>query len=96
MESPAADKFSYAFIGRIKALPFVEDVYLFGSRARGDNRPHSDIDIAVFCPSASDQQWGQVKDRIDEADTLLEIDCVRLDKVDKEFAAEILREGIRL
>ena len=29
--------------------PLVRRVYLFGSRARGDNRPDSDIDLAVVC-----------------------------------------------
>ena len=29
--------------------PLVRRAYLFGSRARGDNRPDSDIDLAVVC-----------------------------------------------
>ena len=29
--------------------PLVRRVYLFGSRARGDHRPDSDIDLAVVC-----------------------------------------------
>src|SRR5260370_42702850 len=34
------------------ADPWVEAVYLFGSRARGDARPGSDVDLAVLtCPS---------------------------------------------
>ena len=31
------------------AEPLVRRVYLFGSRARGDNGPDSDIDLAVVC-----------------------------------------------
>lgn len=36
-----------------RGKPLVKRVYLFGSRVRGDNRPESDIDIAVeLDPSA--------------------------------------------
>lgn len=70
---------SYEFLDRLKALPFVDALYLYGSRARGDNAQRSDIDLAVACPSATDEDWLQVLDIIGDADTLLRIDCVRLD-----------------
>ena len=70
---------SYRFIDRLKALPFIEAIYLYGSRARGDHRERSDIDLAIVCPAADWRDWQQVIDIIEAADTLLEIDCVRLD-----------------
>lgn len=75
----------YDFTNKIAALPFVEAIYLFGSRARGNHRRRSDIDIAVYCPTASEAQWQDVLKIIDEADTLLPIDCVRLD-AEPEFS----------
>ncbi|WP_107851126.1 nucleotidyltransferase domain-containing protein [Oceanimonas marisflavi] len=69
----------YHFLGELAALPYVEAIYLFGSRARGDHRERSDIDLAVFCPEASEQDWLKVLSVIEQADTLLTIDCVRLD-----------------
>ena len=69
----------YDFVSQLAALPFVEAIWLFGSRARGDHRERSDIDLAIECPSASEAQWQQVLAIIDEADTLLPIDCLRLD-----------------
>ena len=75
----------YKFWNKIIALPFVVSLYLFGSRARGDARAKSDIDIAVNCPDASFQQWQQVLDIIDDADTLLGIDVVRYDKLNDPF-----------
>jgi len=30
------------------------EVYLFGSRARGDERPYSDVDIALVCKEGGD------------------------------------------
>jgi predicted nucleotidyltransferase len=69
----------YQFIERLKALPFVEAIYLYGSRARGTQRPRSDIDLAIVCPKADGRDWQQVLDIVEDADTLLEIDCLRLD-----------------
>ena len=70
----------YEFIERLKTLSFIEAIYLYGSRARGTHHRHSDIDLAVVCPKATLKDWQQVMDIIDEADTLLEVDCVRLDE----------------
>jgi predicted nucleotidyltransferase len=73
----------------------VEAIYLFGSRARHDNRKRSDIDIAINCPSASDKDWNQILDIIESADTLLKIDCVRLDQLSdaNSLKANILQES---
>ena len=71
----------------------VERVILFGSRARGDNRVRSDIDIAVACPRASQREWLDLCDAVDDADTLLPVDLVRLDTVGEPIKSRILREG---
>jgi len=47
----------YLFLQKIAALPFVDAIYLFGSRARGDHRERSDIDLAVFCRAANENDW---------------------------------------
>ena len=47
----------YQFLQEIAALDFVDAIYLFGSRARGDNRDRSDIDIAIQCPKATQKDW---------------------------------------
>ncbi len=88
---------NYLFFDRIKNLPFVEAIYLFGSRARGDAHEKSDIDLAIVCPSADDADWLKIVDIIDEADTLLKIDCVRLDNLANErLKAEIERDKVML
>ncbi len=81
----------YAFLQQLAALAFVDALYLFGSRARGDARERSDIDLAVVCPAATNDQWLQVLAIIEQADTLLTIDCVRLDA---EPPASTLRAAI--
>ena len=71
----------YRFLNRLSALPFIDAIYLYGSRARGDQRPRSDIDLAIVCPKAASKDWQQVFEIIEQADTLLKIDCVRYDKI---------------
>jgi len=70
----------YRFLQEIAALDFVDAIYLFGSRARGDNRERSDIDIAVLCPKATQKEWLSILNIVENADTLLMIDCIRLDE----------------
>lgn len=70
----------------------VKKLILFGSRARGDNRERSDIDLAI--------SGGNVDDftvAVEELETLLELDVVNLDeKLAADFQAEIDRDGIVL
>ncbi|BBJ30977.1 hypothetical protein RAS_00860 [Rickettsia asiatica] len=85
---------SYIFIKKLKSLSFVKAIWLFGSRARGDNDERSDIDIAIICPNITDQEWLEVMDIIENADTLLKIDCVRFEstKISSELYENILKE----
>ena len=70
---------TYQFIKKIARLPFVEEIWLYGSRARGDNAERSDFDIAITCKDATNMQWQSVMEIVDSADTLLKIDCIRFD-----------------
>jgi len=71
----------------------LKQAILFGSRARGDNRERSDIDLAIrggntaeFIASADDEIY-----------TLLMFDIVDLEKpVQTELLAEIRRDGVTL
>lgn len=88
----------YAFFKKLKSLTFIKKIILFGSRARQDNKERSDIDLAIECPDVTDRQWQVILDIIDDADTLLNIDCVRLDTLDDQnpLKKAIEREGIIL
>lgn len=46
--------------------PHVEKVILFGSRARGDERERSDIDIAVFGEDITDSEWTDMWTYVDD------------------------------
>ena len=70
---------NYQFLEKLKKLPFVDAVYLFGSRARGDFHEKSDIDLAVVCPSANSGDWLVVQEILENAPILNQIDAVRYD-----------------
>jgi predicted nucleotidyltransferase len=84
----------YQFIEQLKSLPFIDEIWLFGSRARGDNQERSDIDLAIICPAASDIDWLKVVDIIENADTLLKIDCVRFIQNPNMTASQIYDLGV--
>ncbi|TCZ66098.1 nucleotidyltransferase domain-containing protein [Roseicella aquatilis] len=50
MERPLTE---YRFLHHLAELPFVQAVWLFGSRACGTARERSDIDLAILCPGAT-------------------------------------------
>ena len=86
----------YRFIEKLKKLSFIKSIYLFGSRARGDQSKTSDIDLAIDCPTAGEKDWLQIMDVIEDADTLLKIDCVRLEQANTRLKENIYREGVKL
>lgn len=69
----------------------IQKIILFGSRARCDNKPTSDIDLAVSGGNVSRFRC----DVDDETETLLMFDIVNLDEpVQQELLKSIEREGI--
>ena len=69
---------------------------MFGSRARGDNGKRADVDIAVLCPGATEDQWVEIGSYMDDAPTLYEIDVVRLDTASKDLQENVKKEGVVL
>lgn len=68
---------------------------LFGSRARGDHRENSDIDIAIYGMPKENQ--GQFWFEADEIETLLKLDIVHItDYMDILFIKNIERDGVIL
>jgi predicted nucleotidyltransferase len=70
-------------------------VVLFGSRARGDNKEKSDIDIAIFgC-----ERFGELKDKIDnDLWSLLSVDTINMDSsyISEDLKNEIRKDGVVL
>ena len=87
------DKIMSQLKAHFSAYPMVEKVYLFGSRARGDEGERSDIDLALKAPKLSQEDWLRVYYGLEDLDTLLEIDLVNLDQVSVRLQEIVCKEG---
>lgn len=68
---------------------------LFGSRARGDNRPNSDIDLAVY--GMPEDNRAEFWMHCEELPTLLKFDIVHIqDGMEPVFLANLERDGVEL
>ena len=73
---------------------YAQRVVLYGSRARGDHHPASDIDIAFF---GSDEGFFPFETCMEQLPTLLEYDLVHVtEKTSPAFADNIKKDGIVL
>ena len=86
-------KIPYEFINKLKKLEFIDEIWLYGSRARDSHLERSDIDLAIVCPNASKNEWLDVLKIVEEKDTLLQVDVVRYDEIkDISFKKRIEKE----
>lgn len=67
---------------------------LFGSRARGDYREISDIDIAIFENASKEDQY-KIRDDFDQLNIIYKVDLVFIDStIKKELLHSIKRDGV--
>lgn len=70
---------------------------LFGSRARGDHRANSDVDLCVMKKSCSEDDWNSLLISIqDDPHTLLKVDLVEFETLSKVYQDEISKNGVIL
>jgi type III restriction enzyme len=74
--------------------PGIECVTLFGSRARGDFQPASDIDLIVDAPTLTPAQVARLQGHLESLSLLYKVDLLSLqDKLDARLLAHIERDG---
>ncbi|MBM3381750.1 MAG: nucleotidyltransferase domain-containing protein [Betaproteobacteria bacterium] len=75
----------------------LEELIVFGSRARGDERPLSDWDLCFKFPTGKRTEWLRFSlDLPEKANTLLDIDAVDWNEAPEALKAAILREGLTI
>ena len=73
----------------------IDRVVLFGSRARGNFRPESDIDIAVVAPKLSDSNFAQLWNELDDLPLAFKLDVLHFERVTSASLSEkIQRDSV--
>lgn len=85
--APAPDGFGIApsaaakLFALFEATPALERVWIYGSRARGDHREASDIDLAADAPAMSPEDFLALSGRVEDLGLIYRIDMLRLQAV---------------
>lgn len=75
-------------------FPEIERVLVYGSRGRGDFKPHSDIDLAIIAPTMSRQRFTELWSELEDLPIVFRLDVVHWDSMGNPRLRErILREG---
>jgi len=84
--------------GILDAQPGIRKIFLFGSRARGDNKnPHADIDIGIIGDRKADiSVLAKIKDALDCLDTLYSIDVSDFTERNDAFSQQAFSEMVIL
>lgn len=81
----------------LRDFPATQAIYLFGSRARGDQRADSDVDLAVLLPADAATTAGDL--RLSDTALILsklaqrDVDLVNLRRVSTVFQNQIIHTG---
>ena len=79
----------------LRRFGFVREVRVFGSRATGTARRASDLDLAISAPTASNSEWADLCDALENAPLIYELDLVRAEHTTNQRLQEkIAREGV--
>ena len=76
---------------------FVQEVRVFGSRAKGIARRSSDLDLAISSPEATTAEWAELCEALQNTPIIYELDIVRPERVANErLKAKIAHEGVMI
>ena len=54
--------------------PAIQQVWVYGSRGRGDHRPQSDIDLMVNAPDMSETDFSTLRNNVEELELIYRVD----------------------
>jgi predicted nucleotidyltransferase len=80
-----------------RRFPAVREVRVFGSRASGQPRRASDVDLAVYAPHATFAEWAGLCEALENAPIIYELDVVRPEQTTSQrLKDKIENEGIAI
>ena len=92
-----APRYRQRLVELLAAEPRVRRIILFGSRARGDARPGSDVDLAVEGEHLTPETLAAMQTRLEESTIPYLVDLVPLDEnLDPRLREHILADGISI
>ncbi len=79
----------------LASRPEVAFAYLFGSRARGDARPDSDVDVAIYVIDGehAGRLWLEAMGTLEDAFSPLKVDCILLNDAPPGLRFSVVRDG---
>jgi predicted nucleotidyltransferase len=80
-------------VGELRTLPNVRLAVLFGSRARGDPHPRSDLDLLVRFAESGLRARGRLLARLEEALPGEQIQVVELENANPLLLVDVIRDG---
>lgn len=77
-----------------RRYPNIEQVLIFGSRAKGTDKPYSDFDLAVVAPNMSEQEFSRLWNELDALELVFKLDVLHWDKlVQPKLKESIMTHG---
>ncbi|WP_027340617.1 nucleotidyltransferase domain-containing protein [Halonatronum saccharophilum] len=70
----------------------IEKAVIFGSRARGDWRKGSDIDIGIYAKGMDSKDFNLLRDELEQLDIIYKIDVVDVYGLSKERLVDNIEE----
>lgn len=91
-----------ALLKRLAVNPLIQEgarVWLFGSRARGDHRKFSDIDLLFELPNGDALRpslLSEIRESLEESTLPYKVDLVPLSELAEAYKAGVLKDRIEL
>lgn len=83
-----------AITEQFRHFPHIREVLIFGSRAKGTAKPHSDIDLAVIAPEMDEQEFSRLWNRLDALDLVFKLDLLHWDRLDQQPLKDaVMKQG---
>ncbi len=75
--------------------PEVDELVIFGSRARDETRPGSDIDLAILGPKLDEGRFAELWNDLEELPIAFKMDIIHFDQLkDNNLKKQIRRDGV--